>query len=215
MNAVPDPQPWRTVVWVSLVVLASFAGARAESLPDSAADVVSISWWMANLPLHCARISTDHEICTWRGRKTLNVTCQVDRATGALAGSEPCVVRRDNEEMRAWAPTTHKEGKERERGEAQKRQLQRAAAADWARALTLQQVTRFVGVGPDRCSLGNELTCSWVAVRRTPGYIPLARLTQMNGPKIRILCRFPLDGANRGKDSCLFHVADQEVESAR
>jgi hypothetical protein len=192
------------------------AGAsRAEESSAPGADVAAISWWMGNLPLYCTAASEALEICTWRGRDSLNVACEIQRSEGASGAAGRCVSRPDNEQMGIWSGFA---GLGARRGDGKvsgKEALRRSTESAWAGRRTLWEVTEFVGVGPDRCALGTPLTCTWIAVRMTPGYIDLARLSDLNGSKIRVLCRFPSYSAPRTDDACVFAPADEGLESSK
>jgi hypothetical protein len=174
---------------------------------------------MGNLPLYCTRTSEALEICTWHGRDSLNLACEIHRSEAAPGASGRCVSRPDNEEMDAWPSflrPTGKKGKERGKGQPKESEtIRRTTHASWAARGSVWEVTEFVGVGPDRCAMGAALTCSWIAVRATPGYIDLARLSDLNGSKIRVLCRFPAYDAPRTEDSCVLVAADEALENAK
>jgi hypothetical protein len=46
------------------------------------------------------------------------------------------------------------------------------------------------------------MTCSWHAVRRTPGYIELSRIADEPRDKLNLRCVLAADGASRAGGSC-------------
>lgn len=144
-------------------------------------------------------------------------------SSGVLGG---CYVGLQNAEMKIYpepkSPKTSKDKRttkemkeHRERVERGRQTAIQAAREGLSVAKTVFEVSEWVGEAPEEC-LGApepEIVCSWIAARRSPGYIQVARAAAVESgiltgePKIQVLCRFPGPNAPRGSDSCLLTFA--------
>lgn len=146
----------------------------------------------------------------------LNVVVMAE-SSGQLAA---CYVGSQNTEIGIYAetkPRPDRRASQRKRKElrdrvARKRQeLSRAALAEFSRVMTLFEVTMWVGEAPERCLAAPEptLVCTWIAARRSPGFIQVARAAKVEpapleiSPKVQILCRFPGATAPRTPEACM------------
>lgn len=143
--------------------------------------------------------------------------------SGELVG---CSVKPQNTEMNVYPraepypgdamgkkPTTASRAKAKAHKaniERQRDALRDTAREIFSAARTIPDVIEWTGEAPERC-LGApepELVCTWIAVRRSPGYIQAARAADLPSssilvpdPKIQVTCRFPSATAPR-TDSC-------------
>jgi hypothetical protein len=163
------------------------------------------------LPIYCALIGSDRQVCTWHEGRTHHTVCELDFA-GKLAG-EPCFQQNDNDSMTIFS-TSSKKYRNARRGLQEMRKGCRAILPALKRAMTVRQVSELVGVGPQSCRLaGDDLTCRWNGVRRTPGYPTLAKLAMNNeGDRLDLICEFNEGGQSRGYGSCRIGSADAPAD---
>jgi hypothetical protein len=162
-------------------------------------------------PIHCAFIAADRQICTWHEGRSRHFVCELD-AEGRLVG-EPCIQQDDNTTMTTF-PETAKNRTGRRRRMAKKGMCQTEFAALEA-AKNVREVCEFVGAGPKSCDVNGEgITCTWHAVRRTPGYISLARIAHAAGKRIDMTCKFSEHGQNREGGTCHVYIAGKTPSTA-
>ncbi|MBW2494171.1 MAG: hypothetical protein JRE43_05425 [Deltaproteobacteria bacterium] len=98
---------------------------------------------------------------------------------------------------------------------AKKKEICQEEFAALETAQSVRQVSEFVGAGPKSCSTdGEHLVCTWHAVRRTPGYISLARITRAPGKKLDMTCQFQDRGQSRDAGSCRAYVEGETPPDA-
>lgn len=70
-------------------------------------------------------------------------------------------------------------------------------------ARTIESLSRLIGAGPDDCRQRNseQWVCYWSVEPNDPGYSTLGALVEAAGAA-RLICLLPLDGGERGEDSC-------------
>jgi hypothetical protein len=171
------------------VLLVASAPFRVAAADAEAVDVAGVSSKIGRDPLYCAAVP-GREICTWHEkRRARHVVCDFDEA--GVRTDRSCLVKSDNEEMLSFPSR----GRGRV-GKAQKirRELRSAAEAKLEGLRTLDDVIELAGAGPAWCRVGEEVTCVWKAVRRTPGYILLSRVANVQGKKLDVMCRFDGSG---------------------
>lgn len=159
------------------------------------------------LPIYCAAIGPDRQVCTWHGGLTHHTVCELDFA-GKLAG-EPCFQQNDNDSI-----TITPKFRNAARGLHEMKKRCRAILPTLEAAMTVRQVSELVGVGPQNCHIaGDDLTCRWHGVRRTPGYPTLARLAMdKKGNRLDLICKFNEKGRNRKYGSCQVGKADTSAD---
>ena len=157
-------------------------------------------------PVYCASIADDRQICTWHERNTHHYVCELD-AEGRRVGDQ-CIHRLDNTSMSTFRGTTNYISGRRRR--MMKTEMCQTEFTALEAAKSIRQVCEFVGAGPKTCVVdGEEITCNWHAVRRTPGYISLARIARAPGKKLDMTCKFKERGENRESGTCQVYVAGE------
>jgi hypothetical protein len=155
------------------------------------------------MPIACAFVGSDRQICTWHVGRSHHLVCVVDPQGRII--EEPCLRHEDNTSMRTFPnrKSKHRSSIEnRNKKEALRREAK--AALDGARGFW--QVIQLVGAGPSVCLGGEVLRCRWHAVRRTPGFITLSRIANTRGKRLELACTFTENGESRGHGSCQVHV---------
>jgi hypothetical protein len=190
-----------SLVWLAFVPGAAGAETTAEAERSAAVARIGAA------PDLCASVSEGHEVCTWFRRRSEHVVCELGASD--LLGGE-CLHTPNSESMLVFDPPKRRKGARRPR----KRQDQvDAANATLDAARHLSDVIRLVGAGPVWCFEDDGLQCSWFAIRRTPGYVTLARAANVAGKKLSLLCRFPGALEPRGPDSCALEVRGRPLPS--
>jgi hypothetical protein len=162
-------------------------------------------------PIYCAFIAADRQICTWHEGKSNHFVCELD-SEGRLVG-ELCIRRDDNTSMTTFPSTAKNRSGRRRRMEKKKVCETEFAALEAAKSV--REVCEFVGAGPRSCSVNAEdITCTWHAVRRTPGYISLARIARAAGKKVDMTCQFKEHGQSRESGTCHVYIAGKTPPSA-
>ena len=196
----------RSMRWAlgSCAALLAFAALPSPSADRE--DFDSLSREFGGSPIYCASIAADHRICTWHEGRTQHYVCEFD-AEGRRIG-EPCIQQDDNTSM-----VTYPRSVEKYSGRWRREKIMEVCEAEFAAleaAKSVREVSGFVGAGPKSCSIdGEDLGCTWHAVRRTPGYISLARITRTPGDKVDMTCRFKDHGETRESGSCHAYVAGE------
>jgi hypothetical protein len=184
-----------------LVTLLAFAALR------SSADLVEPEPLFRKLgidPIYCASIAADRQICTWHEGRFSHFVCELD-SEGRVVG-EPCIRRDDNTTM-----TTFRDAEIYPPGRRRTQKVKEICRTEFTAleaAKSIREVGEFVGAGPKSCSVdGEDITCKWHAVRRTPGYISLARIARAPGKKLDVTCAFKANGQSRESGTCHVYVA--------
>ena len=190
---------------VIALVLAIALPARAQEYLD---DLPALSTKLGAKPMYCATTLPDRQICTWHDR-SFHLVCEFDGA-GKRTGA-PCSRQPDNVSMGTFPRTSAKD-------QDAKMQRSKPILADAARtqlddARSVEQVSAVIGAGPIWCHRGDLMTCSWHAVRRTPGYRRLARIADAPGKQLNVHCLFEVDGSARDKGSCTVLVGGRPEPS--
>lgn len=181
----------------------AFAVALPAGAQDEPAGLAAISAKAGHEPMYCATTTPDRQLCTWRDADTFRLVCELDAAGQRTA--TPCQRRPDNELM--WTYPNSTTGQPTRAKAAARERLRSDAKAQLDAARSLEQLVQFVGVGPVWCrSDGAAMTCSWHAVRRTPGYVELSRIADAPRKKLNLHCVLAADGASRADDSCTMSV---------
>jgi hypothetical protein len=166
-----------------------------------------LSWILGTDPIYCAFIENDRQFCTWHEASALHLVCELD-AKGRLIG-EPCIRQDDNTSMHVF-PSDNKTGRPDRISPGKRRRMCEASLSTLNAAQSIRQVSEYVGAGPKSCHIdGDTTTCTWHAVRRTPGYIALARIVKTKSKKIDLICEFSENGKSRGDGSCRVGIAFQ------
>jgi len=170
------------------VLMVASAPFRVAAADAEAIDASDFSLKIGSGPLYCATVP-GRQICTWHEKRTRHVVCDLDEA--GVRTDQPCLITSDNEAMLSFPSRGRSSaGKMLTR----KRDMQNAAREKLESLRTLDDVIELVGAGPAWCRVGEEVTCGWNAVRRTPGYIVLSRVANLPGKKVDVLCRFDRSG---------------------
>ena len=162
----------------------------------------AITMQLGSSPRHCAALTAGHRVCTWHVERTRHVVCELDPARRSLQ----CLDSPDNENVQTFPSGSPRK---RKANAAKRKALIEAARAELSGAHTLWDLTRLVGAGPRECDAGERLACSWHLVRRTPGYVTLARITEAPGKKIDLECTLPDRTAPRAPASCRVGVSER------
>jgi hypothetical protein len=176
-------------------------GCFAHATPDQQQLIAALD----SNPLYCATINESRRICTWHVERRHHVVCELDPSEQPAGAS--CSYQEDNSRMLVFPSLGSKGQQGGAGGSSQKRAFRKAARARLEAARTLAQVNGLVGAGPKVCQGEEPLTCTWHAVRRTPGYITLARIANAPGKKIDLICKFTDGGKSREAGACGAHVA--------
>lgn len=185
--------PGAVLAWLVCAALAAAAAAEQD-------DVARISGETGSRPLYCAELSPELRVCTWHERRTRHVVCEFDGE--GRRTSEPCLRLDDNESMRVFPTRPTGANRGARRSEPSREEVRAEALRLLEAVPDVRGMVRLVGAGPVWCRRGEHLTCAWHAVRRTPGYVTLARVADAPGKKIGLVCRFELDGSSGGPGSC-------------
>jgi len=178
------------------------------ALPSSAEfkDFDSLSRALGGPPIYCASIADDRRICTWHEGRSHHYVCELD--SEGLRVGEPCIRQDDNTAM-----VTFPRSVEKYSGRWRREKIMEVCEAEFAAleaAKSVRAVCEFVGAGPKSCSSdGEDLTCTWHAVRRTPGYISLARITRSPGKRFDMTCKFRDHGQTRDDGTCHVYIAGE------
>lgn len=169
-----------------------------------AGDSGDMSWVLGSPPMFCALVGGGRQLCTWHVGNSFHLVCELD-GDGKTVG-DPCVRRDDNVSMSTFSRKRSKfhSGTRRRK---ERREAGEEAIAELDEAQSLRQVVELVGAGPRWCHSGASLTCTWHLVRRTPGYITIARVANAPGKKLDLICRFNESGETRDDGSCRAGVA--------
>jgi hypothetical protein len=200
----------RSIRWIlgSFAALSAFAALPSNADPE---DFDSLSRNLGGQPIYCAAIAADHRICTWHEGRYRHHVCEFD-SEGKRVG-EPCIQQDDNTTMTTFPRSVEKYSGRLRR--AKKREVCEAAFAALETAKSVREVNEFVGAGPKSCSVeGGHLSCTWHAVRRTPGYISLARISHASGKKIDMTCKFEDGGQSRDSGTCHLYTAGETPSTA-
>ncbi|MFP8878487.1 MAG: hypothetical protein AAEJ52_19285 [Myxococcota bacterium] len=180
---------------------------------ESTSDVDGVSSKLGADPVHCAQLP-DQEICTWHLRaRGEHIVCYFDVTEPSV--NRPCLRTNDNLSMlvfpqRRFLKVTGL------RPTSRQLQLSEEAKQQLDDSSTLEAVVKLIGAGPIWCRKGDALVCGWHAVRRTPGYITLARIAGAPGKKLAVVCRFAPDGLAREPGSCrVFKSSRPPIERGR
>jgi len=169
------------------------------------------SWVFESTPIYCAAIGDDRHICTWHEGRSYHLVCELD-SEGQLV-EEPCIRRDDNVSMYTY-PDRKVKKRSRLSDARMRRKLCQEEFSALEAAKSIRQVSEFVGAGPNWCQIsGDALTCTWHAVRRTPGYISLARIVSTTHSKIDMNCKFKKNGQNREDGTCHAYIAGRTPPS--
>jgi hypothetical protein len=182
-------------------VLLALASLPAVAVSDDRLQASSV---FGSVPISCALVGIDRQICTWHEGRSHHVVCEID-SKGQLVG-EPCVRSADNESMRAF-PSRKSKYRSGIDARNQKEALRREAKSLPAAARSLRDVIDLVGAGPSLCMGGDVLSCRWHAVRRTPGFITLSRIANTRGMRLDLICKFKSNGDDREQGSCNVGIA--------
>lgn len=196
---------FKSSVGTSIAVMLMVLGGGAIAQASSDAAIAARTQAAGAPPLYCASVGAARIYCTWHERRVRHVVCEF--GPGGDAGR--CRDFLDNESMNAFPNSRGKtrRGRRIAEADASKARLQASAQAELDAASTLDAVIELVGAGPLWCMEGETLLCGWKSVRRTPGYITLARAQNAPGKKIALICEFNADGSSRKPGSCTTEAA--------
>jgi hypothetical protein len=197
----------RLALW-PFVALLAFA-----ALPSSAGLEESDSLFrkLGGPPIYCAFIAADRQICTWHEARSRHFVCELD-SEGRLVG-ELCIQQDDNTTMTTFPETAkYRTGRRRQ---MKKKEMCQTEFAALEAAKSVRELCEFVGAGPRSCHVsGEDITCTWHAVRRTPGYISLARIARAPGKKVDMTCKFNDRGQSRESGTCHVYIAGKTPPTA-
>ncbi len=192
------------LAWGFVAALFALSALPSSADPDETGDLLRIP---EGLPIYCAFIGSDRQVCTWHEGRSHHTVCELD-LTGSLAG-ELCFQQKDNDLMTIFSHSM-KKYRNTLRALHEIRKVCRGVLPTLEAAKSIRQVSELVGAGPVFCQVvGDVFTCKWHGVRRTPGYATLARVTMNEeGHKINLICKFKESGRNRDHGSCKAGSAD-------
>jgi len=165
---------------------------------------------LGSTPLRCTN-GLQRRVCTWRvaqeaaaheelnsknpGAGAVQVVC--DFATRGVQPETP------TESASRCSVHLPRPPKNRNRRGPPKLPAPADATSQIDRARTLTTLSHAIGGGPDDCVQRDteEWICGWSAHPRDPAHSMLSRLADTTGPA-RLVCRLPLEGGDRGLDSC-------------
>jgi hypothetical protein len=197
----------RLALWPFVALLAFAALSSSAGLEESD----SLFRKLGGPPIYCAFIAADRQICTWHEGRSHHYVCELD-SEGRRVG-ELCIQRDDNTSMVTFRGTARNHSGRRRRME--KKEICQTEFAALEAAKSVLEVCEFVGAGPRSCSVdGEDITCTWHAVRRTPGYISLARIARAPGKKVDMTCKFKEHGESRESGTCYVYIAGETPPGA-
>lgn len=197
----------RLALWSAVALLAFTALPSSADLEESD----SLFKKLGSSPIYCAFISADRQICTWHEGRSRHYVCELD-SEGRPVG-DFCIQRDDNTSMVTYRGTAGNDTGRRRRME--KKEMCQAEFSALEAAKSVREVCEFVGAGPKSCFVaGEEVTCTWHAARRTPGYISLARIAHAPGKKVDMTCKFKEHGQNRESGTCHAYIAGETPPDA-
>jgi hypothetical protein len=154
-------------------------------------------------PIYCAARSEAQRICTWHSQSNRHVVCRLDRRGDRVAPRESYL---DNDKMQTYP--RQKRHVRRQKRRVRNKELQAQAVEELEQAEeSLSGVIDLVGAGPVWCgSEAENLICGWHAIRRTPGYITLSRVSDAPDQKLGMICRFTAAG-DRTTRGCVVEIS--------
>lgn len=169
----------------------------------------------------CAATREGYEICHFRaGSNTplyrelaqlvkttdkLNVLCELPLTDPNKTGT--CTAHRHDDDD-VWEPLQRLQSAKQQGDDSTSEQ--KSAHQALSKLRTALEMSQYLGVAPDQCLMvsSSELECMWTAARATPGYaramfaLNAGDPFKVPAPKLRFVCRLPLDGTARAADSC-------------
>jgi len=170
-------------------------------------------------PLRCISSTPERWLCTWRVEP--DESAYELLASGRAFGSPIhllCVFASPRHDatgqctshraipLRELRRTTENEDSDGPRKPASQDHLARQAIEA---ARSLESISQLLGAGPDECRERDDRdwVCYWQAGPNDPGFATLGRLAEDPESVARLICLLPLDGSDRGEDSCRINLA--------
>lgn len=173
----------------------------------------------------CVESSPTTELCQWslrdrdsgwqplaraiRTRDRVALVCELPiDGTARIDGSCTAYPQRSNRSMfkpKGAGPGRNPKGGLRKKRAAARGENQKIAQAWLDGAHTLAEMSHLLGALPSVCEppVNGERVCVWRATARIYGHGTIAASIEAAGSKkVRLHCRFPVDGSGRAPDSC-------------
>lgn len=174
---------------------------------------------------NCLESSATTEICQWslrdrewgwqplaqaiRTRDRVALVCELP-IDGSPRAAGSCTAHPQRSNRRLFTPKGAGPGRNPKGGlrnkRAASRDENRAIAQSWLDgAGTLAEMSHLLGALPSVCEppVNDERTCIWRATARIYGHGTIAASIEAAGSKkVRLHCRFPIDGSRRAAGSC-------------
>lgn len=197
------------VLTVALSVATGASPAPDSLFPERGATRESVQRMLGGPPLRCISSSPEQWLCTWRvepgnpahavlaaGRATdrpIHFLCRFPSPRHDVGGQ--CSSHRA-------IPLQPVAGESGEAPADERPETLARLAIDGAR--TLETISLLLGAGPEDCRQrdDSDWVCLWRAGPDDPGYATLGPLAADPRAAVRLICLLPLDGGERGDDSC-------------